>query len=154
MGWIAYRIFREEGRPVFFRQMRIGQGGRSFLFWKFRTMTPEGRVTRLGGYLRSTALDELPQLFHILKGQMSFVGPRPLIPEELRQLDGIPGSRRRLGVRPGLTGLAQLKGTKVPDPAERIRWDVAYIDRMSPMLDLRILAESIWVTARKGWEKP
>ena len=154
MAWIAYRIFREEGRPILFLQTRLGRGGEPFLLWKFRTMTREGCVTRLGRWLRPTALDELPQLFQILRGQMSFVGPRPLIPEELRQLDGIAQGSGRLSLSPGLAGLAQLRGAKVPDLAERIRWDLAYLDQMSLMLDLRILVESLAVTCAAGWEKP
>lgn len=154
MAWIAWAIFRESGRPVFFRQTRIGHRGKEFLIMKFRTMTSTEEVTHLGERLRATAMDELPQLFHILKGQMSFVGPRPLIPEELEELRQIPDGDRRLSVRPGLTGLAQLYGTKVPALAERVKWDIEYVDRCSLGLDLWILLESVGVTLKGAWERP
>lgn len=152
--WIAWAICRESGRPVFFRQTRIGRWGENFLIMKFRTMTPTGEVLHLGERLRATAMDELPQLFHILKGQMSFVGPRPLIPEELEELRQIPNGDRRLSVRPGLTGLAQLYGTKVPALAERVKWDIEYVDRCSLRLDLWILLKSVGVTLKGAWERP
>lgn len=154
MAWIAWVIFKQEGRPVLFSQVRVGRFGRSFFIWKFRTMTADGRVTEFGKKLRETAMDELPQLFNILKGEMGFVGPRPLIPEELSQLDQIPEGKRRLGMRPGLTGLAQLNTPKVPALAERVRWDLIYADRCSMRLDLQIIARSVGITFRSGWERP
>lgn len=153
MAWIAYRVWKEAGRPVLFHQIRIGWRGEPFLLRKFRTMTPEGCVTRFGKSLRVTAMDELPQLFNILQGEMSFVGPRPLVPGELKEFDGIPGASRRLTVRPGLTGLAQLYSEKVPDFSQRLKWDLVYTDRVSLGLDLKLLFRSLWVTFQRGWEK-
>ncbi len=97
-------------------------------------------------------MDELPQLINILKGQMSFVGPRPLIPDELEDLGRIPEGKRRFSVRPGLTGLAQINSEKVPSLSERIRWDLAYVDQCSLWLDLRILFKSLAVTLAGKWE--
>jgi lipopolysaccharide/colanic/teichoic acid biosynthesis glycosyltransferase len=104
--------------------------------------------------LRARALDELPQLINILRGEMSFVGPRPLIPEELETLEQLPRGADRLLLRPGLTGLAQLHSSKVPALPERLQWDLAYADRCSLFLDLAILLKSVAVTLRGAWEKP
>ena len=155
MGWIAWRIRRTLGPPVLFRQTRVGLGGKPFTVLKFKTMSPEGEIP-LPFYrgLRGSAMDELPQLINILRGEMSFVGPRPLIPEELALLGQFPRGGDRLRVRPGLTGLAQLHSTKVPVLEERLRWDLAYVDRCSFLLDLKILFQSVAVTLRGAWEKP
>ena len=104
--------------------------------------------------LRARALDELPQLVNILRGEMSFVGPRPLIPEELETLEQLPRGAERLLLRPGLTGLAQLHGSKVSALPERLRWDLAYVDQCSLLLDLGILLRSVAITLRGAWEKP
>ncbi|MBI3333578.1 MAG: sugar transferase [Candidatus Omnitrophica bacterium] len=154
MALIALWIWRETGRPILFLQVRVGKGGRHFVLLKFRTMTPEGRVIPSGRALRATAMDELPQLVNILKGEMSFVGPRPLIPEELTELPGIQEGGRRLLVRPGLAGLAQLHGTKSAGLAERLQWDLAYLDRCSLWLDLKILLKSVGITLAGAWELP
>ncbi len=155
MGWIAWKIRRILGPPALFRQIRVGFGGGSFTVLKFRTMTSEGTVSSLFcQHLRASAMDELPQLINILRGEMSFVGPRPLIPEELEMLERFPRGRNRLGVRPGLTGLAQLYSTKVPVLSERLRWDLAYVDRCSFLLDLKILFRSVAITLCGAWEKP
>ncbi len=154
MGWIAWRIRREMGRPVMFPQTRVGKNRKSFTVLKFRTMTPGGTVS--SGFcraLRASAMDELPQLINILRGEMSFVGPRPLIPDELATLEQLPRGAERLRVRPGLTGLAQLYSSKVPVLAERLRWDLAYADRCSFLLDLTILFRSVAITLRGAWEK-
>lgn len=111
-------------------------------------------VTPFGALLRSSAMDELPQLVNILKGEMSFVGPRPLIPEELRELDEIPGGSRRLSIQPGLAGLAQLFSLKIPSIQERLKWDLLYLERCSPGLDLKILLQSIGVSLHRRWESP
>ena len=152
MLWFAWAVRNELGRPIFFRQIRIGTGGKSFTILKFRTMTPDKRIGTSGHWLRRTAMDELPQLFNILRGQMSFVGPRPLIPEDLDQLKAFPGGERRFSVRPGLAGLAQIRGPKVPTLGQRLRWDLTYVDRCSLGLDLKILLGSVGVTLRGAWE--
>lgn len=155
MAIIAWKLRRELGPPVFFLQARMGRGGKPFTVLKFRTMTPEGAVPR--GFckaLRACAMDELPQLVNILRGEMSFVGPRPLIPVELVTLEQLPRGAERLRVRPGLTGLAQLNSAKVPELSDRLRWDLAYVDQCSLLLDLKILFKSVGVTLRGAWENP
>lgn len=116
MIWMGWRVRRESGGPVFFRQLRLGYQGHPFYLLKFRSMTPQGEVTPFGERLRAAAMDELPQLLNILKGEMSFVGPRPLIPSELEELMQFPGGKRRWDMRPGLTGLAQIHAAKRPPP--------------------------------------
>jgi lipopolysaccharide/colanic/teichoic acid biosynthesis glycosyltransferase len=142
---------------VFFRQERIGLLGRRFEILKFRTMVPgaEGmgtgmlvqekdpRVTRIGALLRATSLDELPQLWNILRGDMSFVGPRPTLAYQVRQYDA--RQRQRLRLRPGVTGLAQVSGRKSIPWDERIRIDIEYLRHVSPALDLKILLRTIGV---------
>ncbi len=152
MAWIAWRVAREHGRSPIFRQSRIGRGGRIFTILKFRTMSDTREIPRSGRLLRRTALDELPQLLNILRGEMSFVGPRPLIPEELKTIAQVPGGTRRLSVRPGLTGLAQISSAKVPSLPERLRWDLEYVDRCVLALDLRILLRSVGITLKGAWE--
>lgn len=155
IGGIGWYIRRKLGFPVLFRQKRVGYQGEEFPVLKFRTLTAGGAAPGpFSAWLRATALDEFPQLINILMGQMSFVGPRPLIPEELQALDRVPDGRRRLSVRPGLTGLAQLHSDKVPSLSERLRWDLAYVDRCSLPLDLKILFRSVAVTLRAAWERP
>lgn len=153
MLWIAWRLLRETGRPVLFRQNRVGYGGGSFAILKFRTLGKGGKIASpFCRWLRETALDELPQLLNILKGEMSFVGPRPLVPEELLDLEKIQRGTDRLSVQPGLTGLAQLNSVKVPTLSERLRGDLEYIDGCSWRLDIRILWRSVQVTFRGAWE--
>lgn len=141
--------------PIFFRQERVGHGGEIITVWKFRTMTDVPRseldqvfaghadVTRVGGVLRRFKIDELPQFFNILVGDMSFVGPRPGLPEQLP--DYTPRARRRLEVRPGLTGLAQVSGNVHLSWPERWDYDARYVDAMSVRLDLTILLKTIVV---------
>lgn len=152
MVWIAWRI-RETRGAVFFRQPRIGYGGKPFVILKFRTMSEHQPPTRFGQWLRATALDELPQLINIFRGDMSFVGPRPLIPSELQDLDRTPEWNQRKSARPGLTGLAQLYSDKFPSLAERLKWDLAYLRDCSFLLDMRILAVSVRITLEGRWEK-
>ncbi len=153
MAWFAWQIRRQAGVPGSFRQIRIGYGGKPFTILKFRTMNEGGAVALpLSRWLRATAMDELPQLVNILKGEMSFVGPRPLIPEDLQELDRIPGGKRRFEIRPGLTGLAQILAEKVPLLSQRIGWDLAYADRCSLWLDMKILLKSVAVTLAGKWE--
>lgn len=153
MAGMAWGIYRELRCSPFFRQIRIGIRGREFQILKFRTMTAQGKSPPFCRWMRATAMDELPQLIHILKGEMSFVGPRPLIPEDLQKLGRVPNGQRRFLLRPGLAGLAQLYGGKFPGLAERIKWDLAYVKRCSLRLDLWILFQSLAVTLRSRWER-
>jgi lipopolysaccharide/colanic/teichoic acid biosynthesis glycosyltransferase len=142
------------GSPVLFRQRRPGLGGRPFEMLKFRTMTdargPDGkllsdaeRLTRFGKWLRSTSLDELPELWNVLRGDMSLVGPRPLLMGYLELYSA--RQARRHEVRPGLTGLAQVRGRNAIDWPERLEHDVEYVDRLSLSLDLRIILDTVRV---------
>ncbi|HEY3248936.1 MAG TPA: sugar transferase [bacterium] len=164
---IAVLIGLDTPGPVFYRHARIGKGGLPFSAWKFRTMIHDAdralaadpalqsrfeaayklvddpRITRVGRWLRRTSLDELPQLFNVLKGEMSLVGPRPIVEEELRKYG--PWERRLLRVRPGMTGLWQVLRHSEPDYGERVKLDMYYIDHWSVGLDLRILARTIGV---------
>lgn len=137
------------GRPVIFRQRRPGLNGRIFRLYKFRTMTgakgadgkplPDAqRITRLGRFVRALSLDELPQLVNVLKGDMSLVGPRPLLPEYLERYS--PEQARRHEMKPGITGWAQVNGRNALDWETRFKLDVWYVDHWSLALDLRILA--------------
>jgi lipopolysaccharide/colanic/teichoic acid biosynthesis glycosyltransferase len=145
------------GRPVLFRQARAGLGGRPFTLVKFRTMvavdearglvTDAQRLTRLGRVLRSTSLDELPTLWNVLRGHMSLVGPRPL---PMRYLSRYSREQaRRHDVRPGITGLAQVRGRNWLDWDQKFKLDVAYVEQHSAGLDLRILAETVVTVLRR-----
>ena len=149
---IAIRL--ESRGPVFYRQLRVGRNGESFELWKLRTMVPgaesmgagiyvlEGdpRITRSGRLLRRFSLDELPNLVNVLRGEMAIVGPRPTVQEQVDRYT--ERQRRRLEVRPGITGWAQINGrTSLPWP-ERIELDVWYVEHRSLRLDLRILART------------
>ena len=149
---VALAVRAGLGAPVLFRQERAGAGGRPFALLKFRTMRAAAgedaaRLTRLGRLLRALALDELPQLLHILRGEMSLVGPRPLPVAYLALYT--PREALRLGVRPGLCGLAQSMGRNAVPWAERLEWDARYAEA-PPTLpgDLRILARCLAVLAR------
>ena len=148
------------GSPVLFVQDRPGLGGRIFRIYKFRTMT-EGRdgdglplsdaarLTRFGRWLRATSLDELPELYNVLRGQMSFVGPRPLMVEYLPLYS--PEQARRHEVRPGITGWSQVNGRNAVEWDQRLAMDVWYVDNRSILLDLRILAlTAVKVVRRDG----
>lgn len=145
------------GSPVLFKQERPGRSGRMFKMYKFRTMrditedlvSDEDRITPFGSWLRSTSLDELPELFNVLKGDMSIVGPRPLLPEYLPLYTA--RQARRHEVRPGVTGLAQVKGRNAMPWAERLAWDVRYVETRSFALDCRIVLDTFKVVlAREG----
>jgi len=174
MAAIAAMIRLESGGPVFFRQERVGLGGRPFMLFKFRSMQVEAdeaahreyvsrllkrtlhaegdatwvpiagdpRVTQIGGFLRRSHLDELPQLLNIARGEMSLVGPRPPIPYEVELYE--PWHLRRLAVIPGLTGLWQAHGWGRLSFDEGVALDIEYVQRRSFGLDLRILARTIW----------
>lgn len=156
MGVVALAIYVDDPGKVLFRQYRVGRNGKRFRFYKFRTMRedtpkylstsevddPEMYITRLGKFLRKSSLDEIPQLFNVLKGDMSLVGPRPLISDEYE----IHQMRTRFGVyniRPGVTGLAQINGRDMVEPAEKVRWDVKYLENFGPMMDLKILLATV-----------
>ena len=171
---IAISIKLEDGGPVFYGQERVGRGGTRFKNWKFRSMTPntggefavrqaehnDKRVTTVGRILRATAMDELPQLWNIFKGDMSFVGPRPLLPEELEvngsgeviPLETIPGYEARHQVIPGLTGLAQIFAPRDLPRRQKFRLDLLYIKKQCFLTDMRFIALSFWITFRGKWE--
>lgn len=157
--WIVVRIGL--GSPVLFRHQRPGRGGAPFVLVKFRTMraSPDAgssdadRLTRLGRLLRSTSLDELPELWNVLRGDMSLVGPRPLLLEYLPLYS--PEQARRHEVRPGITGWAQVHGRNAVDWPERLALDVWYVDHHSLGVDLRILWRTIaQVLSRRGISQP
>ncbi|BDG02293.1 sugar transferase [Anaeromyxobacter oryzae] len=144
----ALAVWAVDGRPVVFRQVRPGLRGRPFTIYKFRTMRPpragevwyrtdEQRLSRLGRFLRTTSLDELPELWNVLRGDMSLVGPRPLLLEYLEIYT--PEERRRHDVQPGVTGWAVVNGRNALPFRERLRLDCWYVDHWSLALDLRIL---------------
>ena len=140
---VAVAVRLAMGRPVFFRQRRAGLGGREFSIVKFRTMRDgEGsdaeRLTRFGRFLRATSLDELPELWNVLRGEMSLVGPRPLPVRYLPRYT--PEQARRHETLPGITGWAQVHGRNSLDWETKFRYDVEYVDRRSLLLDMRILA--------------
>ena len=147
-----------DGAPVFFRQERAGKGGKTFRMLKFRTMkdapgSDSERMTRLGKFLRKTALDELPQLFHVLSGKMSLVGPRPLPARYLPRYSAFQA--RRHEVRPGITGFAQVNGRNGLLWEEKFALDVWYVEHASFLLDLKILfATAAKVAMRKGIDAP
>ena len=152
LGLAAVAIKLEDGGPILYRQARVGQGGREFELLKLRTMVvgaerigagyavdrADERITRVGRVLRRLSLDELPQLWNVLRGDMSLIGPRPTLRYQVERYT--PEQRRRLEVKPGLTGWAQTHGRARLAWAERIRLDLWYVDNRSPWIDLKILA--------------
>ena len=157
---VAVAVRLRLGRPVLFHQQRAGLGGVPFTVHKFRTMTDavgadgrplpdEQRLNRFGRFLRSTSLDELPELWNVLRGEMALVGPRPLPVHYLPRYTAVEG--RRHEVRPGITGWAQVNGRNSTTWEERLALDVWYVDHRSLRLDLRILARTVGaVLARRG----
>jgi sugar transferase EpsL len=155
---LALLVRLKLGAPVLFSQQRPGLHGRIFTIWKFRTMTdargsdgrlkPDAeRLTALGRWLRSTSLDELPELWNVVRGDMSLVGPRPLLVSYLERYS--QEQARRHEVRPGVTGWAQINGRNATDWAERLRLDVWYVDHCSFWLDLRILMKTVVLVFRR-----
>jgi lipopolysaccharide/colanic/teichoic acid biosynthesis glycosyltransferase len=158
---IALWILIESGRPALLRQERAGKDGVLFLMLKFRTMVPDAvaagralgledpygivpedpRITRSGRFLRRTGLDELPQLWNVLKGEMSLVGPRPDLVSQVARYK--PADRRRLEVRPGMTGWAQVQGRNAIPWDERFLLDAWYVDHWSPSLDAKIVLRTV-----------
>ena len=155
---VAIGILSTMGFPILFRQLRPGRGGRPFELLKFRTMAhkldAEGgllpdkeRLTRLGRVLRSTSLDEFPELVNVIKGDMSLVGPRPLLMQYLDRYT--PEQARRHEVRPGITGWAQVNGRNAISWEEKFKLDVWYVDNQSIWLDLKILAMTVWKSLKR-----
>ncbi len=143
-------IWLEDGRPFFYIQDRVGLNGKMFKIIKFRTLTlRDNKTLKFANFLRETALDELPQLINILKFQMSFVGPRPVKPDEL---EGIPAAEARLKVMPGLTGIAQLLVSKNASLEEKARYDIWYAAHQNIRLDIQLILRSFWNTLRKKWD--
>lgn len=161
---IALLVWLTHGRPILFRQQRAGYKGRPFWIYKFRTMTnctgPDGqllpdeeRLTPFGRFLRSTSLDELPELINVLRGEMSLVGPRPLFVKYLERYS--PEQMRRHDVVPGITGWAQVNGRNAISWDEKFALDLWYVDHWSFWLDLKILWMTLWKTLkREGISQP
>lgn len=172
---VAILIKLDSPGPVVFRSRRAGKDGKPFTMYKFRSMRPDAeavlsqiahlnkaaphmikiendpRVTRIGRFLRNSGIDELPQLVNVIKGEMSLIGPRP------QEFDKValytPYQRRRLEVRPGITGLWQVKARHSPSFDERVQWDLLYIDNWSFWLDLKIMLWTIGVVIRDSLQK-
>jgi len=147
---IAIAIKLESKGPALFKQTRTGKGGEEFTLYKFRSMTidndvlnfkEENKITRVGSFIRKTSLDELPQLFNILKGDMSLIGPRPWIVEYAQNFTNY--QKKRLTVRPGITGLAQATGRNNLSIFEKIEYDIEYVERYSLVEDLKVIGMTI-----------
>jgi lipopolysaccharide/colanic/teichoic acid biosynthesis glycosyltransferase len=171
---VALLIKLEDGGPVFYDQERSGLKGVPFRVRKFRSMIRDAearvgavqatehdpRVTRVGRFLRATAMDELPQLWNIFRGDMSFTGPRALRPGEIETLgsgrmellEDVPGFAERASVLPGLTGIAQIFAPRDIPRRLKFRYDLLYVRRQSFWLDVRLIALSFWITFRGTWE--
>jgi len=164
---IAIAIKLEDGGPIFYSQERVGKDGKIFRILKFRSMIPDAekdtgaiwasendpRVTKVGRILRATAMDELPQLLNILKGDMSFVGPRPERPELVEEFTKkFPDFKKRFAVKPGLTGIAQIYGQYDTPPQHKLKYDLLYIKKQSFLLDLKLILLSFYITLRGKWQ--
>jgi lipopolysaccharide/colanic/teichoic acid biosynthesis glycosyltransferase len=167
-GIIAMAVKLEDGGPVYYGQPRVGKDCREFLSLKFRSMVPDSdekwgaipatekdpRITRVGRILRATAMDELPQLWSIFRGDMSFVGPRPEWVELVKGFrQEIPSFDGRHAVRPGLTGLAQVYGDSELPRRHKLRYDLFYISKRTFWLDMRLIAASFLITFLGEWEQ-
>ncbi len=173
--WIIFcaLIWIEDQGPIFYTQERVGKDGKIFRALKFRSMIKNAenglpvqaiendpRITRIGRFLRATAMDELPQLINIFKGEMSFVGPRALRPKErevfgnseVTELRNILGYKERHRVRPGLTGYAQVYLPPDAPSLEKFKYDLIYIEKMSFLLDLKLILFSFWISFRGKWQ--
>jgi lipopolysaccharide/colanic/teichoic acid biosynthesis glycosyltransferase len=171
---IAAAVKLGDGGPVFFTQERVGKDGKPFKGFKFRSMVPDAdrlsgtvqaseqdpRITPIGRLLRGTAMDELPQLWNIFRGDMSFVGPRALASSEVEvgasgapvALSSIPGFAMRHSVTPGLTGIAQVYAARDLPRRQKFRYDRLYVDNQSFWLDIKLIVLSFWITFRGKWE--
>ena len=158
---VSLAIVIDSGAPVLFKQYRVGMGNKLFYIYKFRTMKTDTRnaatselceagscITRCGRFLRKTSLDELPQLYNVLKGDMSFVGPRPLIPEE-KEIRVLRKEYNVYSVRPGITGLAQINGRDKLTLEEKALFDKEYVDKQSLWLDIKILFKTVFVVLKR-----
>lgn len=171
---VAFAVWAEDRGPVFVRQVRVGRGGVPFGVLKFRTMydhahagvhrqatADDNRITRVGRILRATALDEVPQLLNVLQGEMSFVGPRALLPQEIevdprsryRRIEEVPNYHVRVAVRPGLTGLAQIYAPRDISRQKKFKYDALYVKRMNLWLDLRLIVASIFISLTGRWPR-
>ncbi len=167
--WISVAIYLEDGRPILFIQKRVGKGGEEFTAYKFRTIykrfddqvaqgvavhSDDRMVMRVGRILRKTALNELPQLLNILRGDMSFVGPRPEPPEFIAAYEKeVPNlGRIRYQIRPGLTGIAQVFGPHNMHPRNKLRYDLLYMRKRSFWLDIKLIGMSVWNTISAKWD--
>lgn len=183
-AWVILPILikLEDGGPVLYRQERVGKGGELFTSLKFRSMSPrsestgpflqaeqeKSRITRVGAFMRRCALDELPQLLNILHGDMSLVGPRALVPEEIEnhsesgdpvRLAELPGYAVRHSIRPGLTGLAQIQLPRDAPHAKKFRYDIRYVRSRNIWLDIKLIVRSVlisltgrWTNGERGYE--
>jgi len=166
---ISVAIYFEDGRPSLFIQKRVGKGGEKFTAYKFRTIyrrydrevaqgvavhSDDKKVMRVGRVLRRTALNELPQLLNIFRGDMSFVGPRPEPPEFIAAYEKeVPNlGRIRYQIRPGLTGIAQVFGPHNMDPRNKLRYDLLYMRKRSFWLDIKLIGMSVWNTISAKWD--
>ena len=170
---LAAAIKALDGGPVLFRQERVGKDGRVFTALKFRSMRPDAeailgavqasendpRVTAIGRLMRATAMDELPQLWNIFVGDMSFVGPRALRPGEIEavgevlvRLEDVPGYQQRIQVPPGLTGIAQIYAPRDLRRRHKFRYDRLYVRKQSWTLDARLILLSFWISFLGTWE--
>lgn len=158
VGTIAVIIKAQGSGPVLFRQQRPGKNGKLFTIYKFRTMSCElfkgevklsdvDRTTRFGAFLRKTSLDELPQLFNVLRGEMSFIGPRPLLKEYLSLYS--PRQSRRHEVLPGITGFAQVNGRNAITWEQKFEYDVMYVENLKFRTDAKIFVKTIWNVLRR-----
>jgi len=171
---VALLVWLDDRGPVFIRQVRVGRFGMPFGVLKFRTMHHRGpaavhrqatvndsRITRVGRILRATALDEIPQLVNVMQGEMSFVGPRALLPREIEvdpqsraryhRIEDIPNYHVRISVRPGLTGLAQVYAPRDISRQKKFKYDALYARKMNLWLDLRLIAVSIFISLTGRW---
>jgi lipopolysaccharide/colanic/teichoic acid biosynthesis glycosyltransferase len=171
---VAAAIWLDDRGEVFIRQTRVGRGGVPFGVLKFRTMHPvvqldvhrqatvvDTRITRVGRLLRATAVDEIPQLLNVLRGEMSFVGPRALLPQEIevdpkshyRRIEDVPNYHIRILVTPGLTGLAQVYAPRDISRQRKFKYDALYVRRMSLWLDVRLIVLSIFISVTGRWPR-
>ena len=167
--FVPLAIWLEDRGPVFYAQERVGWRGKHFKLFKFRTMIQDAerqtgqvwaaeddpRLTNAGKTLRRLHLDEIPQVINIVRGEMSLVGPRPERPALAEQFNlEVPGFTERLRVRPGIAGLAQVRGSYWTDPSYKLKYDNLYIETMSPWLDIKLLFLAVWVAVKRVFLGP